>query len=168
MASRKAETETPRSSVSKARAKSTVVGMDTAFQVKVASSEPLYEALNQQIAYLMSTVTNQTNQNSSKSNGCSGSKSSNGNSKYSYPKFQKPKRDRKDMKCWGFGGSGHSWRECSTPSQENNLPFKPNNQNQNQNDGQNLKWLTGGGKQPSNPLPMMTRRNQHQWRIKAS
>ena len=34
MASRKAETETPRSSVSEARAKSAVVGMDTALQAK--------------------------------------------------------------------------------------------------------------------------------------
>ena len=42
------------------------------------------------------------------------------------------------MKCWGCGGTGHSWRECSTPRQGNNLPFKPTNQNQNQNNGQNL------------------------------
>ena len=136
MAVRKAETETPRSSVSEARTKSAVVGTDTALQVKVASSEPSYEALTQQIAYLMSAITNQTNQNSSKNNGCNGSKSSNGNGKYSSSKFQKPKRDRKDMKCWGCGGSGHSWRECSTPRQGNNLPFKPTNQVQNQNNGQ--------------------------------
>ena len=48
------------------------------------------------------------------------------------------KRDGKDMKCWGCGGRGHSWRECSTPRQGNTLPFKPTNQNQNQNTGQNL------------------------------
>ena len=43
---RTAETEIPRSSLSKARARSTVVGMDTALQVKGASSEPSYEALS--------------------------------------------------------------------------------------------------------------------------
>ena len=98
MASRKTEAKTPGSSVSETRAKSAVMGMDTASQAKGASSEPSYEALTQQIAYLMSTVTNQTNQNLSKSNGHSGSKSSSGNGKYSYSKFQEPKRDKKDMK----------------------------------------------------------------------
>ena len=81
---------------------------DTALQAKGASSEQSYEALTQQIAYLMSTVTNQTNQNLSKSNGHNDSQSSNANGKYSCTKFQKPKRDRADMKCWGSGGSGHS------------------------------------------------------------
>ena len=138
MAVRKAEAETPGSSMSKARTKSTVVGIDTALQVKVTSSDPSYKALTQQIAYLMSAITNQTNQNPSKNSGCNGSKSSNGNGKYSSTKFQRPKRDRKDMKYWGCGGSGHSWRECSTPRQGNNLPFKPTNQNQNQNKDQNL------------------------------
>ena len=47
------------------------------------------------------------------------------------------------MKCWGCGGTGHSWRECSTPRQGNNLPFKPVNQNLNQNAGQNLNGLQG-------------------------
>ena len=61
------------------------------------------------------------------------------------------------MKCWGCGGSGHSWRECSTPRQGNNLPFKPNKQNQNQNDGQFLNDQQGEKTQPSNPLPMTTR-----------
>ena len=92
-----------------------------------------------------------------KSNGRNDSKSSNGNGKYSYTKFQKPKRDRKDMKCWGCGGSGHSWRECSTPRQGYNLPFQPKNQNQNQNDGQNLNGQQGEETRPSNPLPVMTR-----------
>ena len=40
MALRRAETETPGSSVSEARTKSAVGGMDTALQVKGASSEP--------------------------------------------------------------------------------------------------------------------------------
>ena len=47
MASRKADTETLGSSVSEARDKSTVMGTDTASQVKRASSEPSYEALTQ-------------------------------------------------------------------------------------------------------------------------
>ena len=107
LASRKAETETLRSSVLEARVKSAGVGSDTALQVKGASSEPSYKALTQQIAYLMSTVTDQTNQNLSKSKEWDGSKCSNGNGTYSYNKFQKPKRDKKDMRCWGCGGSGH-------------------------------------------------------------
>ena len=68
MAARKAETETPSSNMSEARAKSTVVGTDV--QAKVASSVPPYEALTQQIDYLMSAI---TNQNSSKNNECNGS-----------------------------------------------------------------------------------------------
>ena len=86
MAVRKAETETPGSSVSEARAKSTVVGTDTALQAKVVNSDPSYEVLTQQIAYLMSAITNQTNQNLSKNNGCNGSKSSSGNGRYSSTK----------------------------------------------------------------------------------
>ena len=131
MAARKSETETPSSNMSEVRAKSTVVGTNS--QAKVASSDPPYEALTQQITYLMSAI---NNQNSSKNNECNGSKPSNGNSKFSSTKFQRPKRDRRDMKCWGCGGTGHSWRECTTPRQSNNLPFKPTNQNQNQNTGQ--------------------------------
>ena len=138
MAVRKAETKTPGSNVSKARAKSAVVG--TALQVKVASSDPLYEALTQQIAHLMSTITNQNSNKNSESNG---SKPGNGNGKFSFTRFQRPKRDRKDMKCWGCGATGHSWRECSTPRQRNNLPFKPTNQNQNQSTGQNLNIQWG-------------------------
>ena len=71
MAARKAETETPSSNVSEVRAKSTVVGTD--LQAKVASSDPPYKAHTQQIAYLMSAI---TNQNSSKNNECNGSKPS--------------------------------------------------------------------------------------------
>ena len=58
------------------------------------------------------------------------------------------------MKCWGCGGSGHRWTECSTPRQGNNLPFKPTNRNQNH--GQNLNGHQGEEMQPSNPLPVMT------------
>ena len=124
--------------MSDARAKSTVVGTD--LQAKMASSDPPYEALTQQIPYLMSAI---TNQNSRKHNEHNGSKLSNGNVKFSSTKFQRPKWDRKDMKCWGCGGPGHSWRECSTPRQGNNLPFKPTNQNQNQNTSQNLNGQWG-------------------------
>ena len=91
MAARKAETETPGSSVFEPRAKSTVVGAAAASPAKVAIFDPSYEALIQQIAYLMSVITNQTNQNLSKNNGCNGSKSSNGSGKYTSTKFQRPK-----------------------------------------------------------------------------
>ena len=67
-----------------------------------------------------------------------GSKQSNGNGNFSTTKLQRPKMDRKDMKC---RATRHSWRECSTPRQGNNHPFKPTNQNQNT--GQNLKQLMG-------------------------
>ena len=56
MAARKAETETPGSGVSDVRDKSDVVEMD--LQSKVASSEPPYEAITQQITYFMSPITN--------------------------------------------------------------------------------------------------------------
>ena len=59
MASRKAEMETLGSSVSKGRAKSAIVGANTDLAVAKASSEPSYEAITQQIAYLMSAVANQ-------------------------------------------------------------------------------------------------------------
>ena len=70
MASRKAETETHGSSVSEVRAKSAVVGADTDSQVKGASSEPSYEVITQQIAYLMSAVANQNNPSGNKKGGC--------------------------------------------------------------------------------------------------
>ena len=63
MASRKAETETPGSSASEVRAKSAVVGADTDSLVKGASSQPSYEMITQQIAYLMSAMANQTSPN---------------------------------------------------------------------------------------------------------
>ena len=74
----KAETETTGSNVHEARAKSAVVG--TELQAKVTSSNPPYEAITQQIDYLMSAI---TDQNSSKNNKCNGSKQSNGNGKFS-------------------------------------------------------------------------------------
>ena len=133
MALRKAETETLGSSVSEIRAKSIVVGTDTDSQVKGASSEPSYEVITQQKVYLMSAVTNQNNPSMNKNGGCTGVKCI-GNGKYPSTTFQRPKRDKKNMTCWGCGGSGHSWRECSTPRQRDYILFRPNNLNQNQGD----------------------------------
>ena len=56
MAVRKPETETPGSGVPEARTKSAVV--DTDLKSKVVSSDPPYKAITQQIAYLMSAITN--------------------------------------------------------------------------------------------------------------
>ena len=156
MALRKAETETLRSSVSKERAKSPVVGADTDSQVKGARSEPSYEVITQQIAYLMSAVANQTDSNVNKNCGCMGFKS-NGNGKYLSTMFQRPKKDKKNMTCWGCGSSGHSWRECSTPRQGNNLLFRPNPPSPNQGNGQNLNGQQGKETQSAYPLPAMTR-----------
>ena len=122
MALRKVETETLRSSVSEARAKSTVIGADTDSPTKGASSEPSCEVITQQIADLMSAVANQMSLNPNKNGGHKGFKSD-GNGKYPSTTFQRPKKDRKNLTCWGCGGSGHSWRECSTPRQGNNLQF---------------------------------------------
>ena len=74
MAAGKARTETPGSSVLEVRAKSAVVRTD--LQPKAASSDPTYEEITQQIAYLMSAI---TNQNPNKNNECNGSNQSNGN-----------------------------------------------------------------------------------------
>ena len=165
MASRKAETDTLRSSVSEVRAKSAVVGTDTESSEKKASSEPSYEVIMQQIAYLMSAVANQTNPNPSKTSGCTGFKS-NRNGKYPSNTFQRPKYDRKNMTCWRCGVVGHSWRECSTPRQGNNLPFRPNPSNLNPANRPKFKWPTGGGIPTSNPLPGQPGRRPHQWGIK--
>ena len=73
MASRKAEMKTLRSSVSEGRAKSAIVGANTDLAEMKASSESSYEAITQQITYLMSAVANQTNLNLTKSSGCPGS-----------------------------------------------------------------------------------------------
>ena len=67
MAARKAETETPGSSVSEVRAKSAVIGTDS--QSKMVNSDPSYEAITQQIAYLMSTITNRNTNKTNVQNG---------------------------------------------------------------------------------------------------
>ena len=134
MASRKAEMETLGSSVSKGRAKSAIVGTNTELAETKVNSEPSYEAITQQIAYLMSAVVNQVNPELTKPSGHLGFKP-NGNNKYYSNAFQRPKCDKKNMTCWGCGGTGHSWRECSTPRQGNPLPFKPTSQIQTQEEG---------------------------------
>ena len=144
MASRKAEMETLRSSVSEGRAKSAIVGANTDLAEMKASSEPSYEAITPQITYMMSAVANQTNPNPTKSSGCPGFKH-NGTDKYSSNTFQRPKCDKKNMTCWGCGGTGHSWRECSTPRQGNTLAFRPNLPNSNPGRKAKFKWPTGGG-----------------------
>ena len=120
MASRKAEMETLGSSVFKGRAKSAIVGTNTDLAEAKTSSKPSYEAITQQIAYLMSAVANQIKPEQTKSSGHLGFKS-NENNKYSSNTFQRPKHDRKNMTCWGCEGTAHSWRECSTP--DKGMPF---------------------------------------------
>ena len=105
MDARKAETETLESGASDIRAKSAVVELET--QPKAIGSESAYEAIMQQIAYLMSAITNQNASN----NGQNGARCNNGNGIFSNTKTQRPKKDQKDMHCWGCGGSGHRWRE---------------------------------------------------------
>ena len=93
----------------------------------------------------MSAITKQNTDN----NAQNGVRCNNGNVKFSNTKIQRPKRDQKDMLCRGCGGTGHGWRECLTPRQDNNLPFRLANRNLN---GQ---W--GEETQKSNPLPTTTR-----------
>ena len=102
MTSRNAETETLGSSVSKSRANSAIVGANTDLAETKAGSEPSYEAIKQQIANLMSAVTNQASPNLTKSSGHLGFKH-NGTSKYSPNTFQRTKCDKKNMICWGCG-----------------------------------------------------------------
>ena len=156
MPSRKAETETLRSGVSKVRARSAVMGADTDSADKKASSKPSYEVIMQQIAYLMSDVANQTNPNSSKTGGHTGFKP-NKIGKYPSSTFQRPKHDRKNMTCWECGGTGHSWREYSTPRQGNNLPFRPNPPISNPGNKPNLNGQQGEEIPTSNAFPVTTR-----------
>ena len=102
------ETETPGSG--EVRAKSAVADLDS--QSKIVSYDPPYEAITQQITYLMSAI---TNQNANNSNGQNGPRCNNVNEKFSNAKSQRTKKERKDMTCWGCIGTGHGWRECSTP-----------------------------------------------------
>ena len=94
MAARKAETEATGSGVSEVRAKSAVVELGT--QPKATSSEPPYEAIMQQITYLMSSITNQNASN----NGKNGARSNNGNGRFPNTK---PKGQRKIEKICFVG-----------------------------------------------------------------
>ena len=60
MATRKAETEALVGDVPEARTKSAVVEIDS--KSEGTSFDPSYEVITQQIAYLMSAITNQNNQ----------------------------------------------------------------------------------------------------------
>ena len=59
MTARKAETETSGGDVSEARAKSAMVEIDS--KSEGTSFDPSYEVITQQIAYLISIITNQNN-----------------------------------------------------------------------------------------------------------
>ena len=98
MIARKVETEKQGGSTLEARAKSAVVKLEA--QQKVASSDKMYEAITQQIAYLMSAITNQ-NLNNNRQNGPN---HTNRGGQFPNTKGQK---DRKDMICWGCRGTGH-------------------------------------------------------------
>ena len=98
MASQKAMTETPGSNVSEVRAKSAVLGIDS--KSKGASSDPSYEVITQQIAYLVSAIINQYTNNNSVGHNI-------GNGKIPNTRNQRPEQDRKDRICWGCGGIRH-------------------------------------------------------------
>ena len=74
----------------------------------------------QQIVYIMSAITNQN----ADTNGQNGPRHNSRDDKFTNTKTQRLKKDRKDMLWWGCGGTGHGWRECSTPREGNNLPFR--------------------------------------------
>ena len=58
----------------------------------------------QQIAYLMSAITNQNTSN----NGQNGVRCNQWEWEiFLITKTQRPKKDQKDMCCWGCGGTGH-------------------------------------------------------------
>ena len=78
----------------KSRAKSAVVELDT--QPNANSSEPPYEAIMQQIVYLMFAITNQNANN----NGPNGMRHNNGNGKFL---IQKPKGQREIKKICFVG-----------------------------------------------------------------
>ena len=65
----------------------------------MASSDPPYEAIMQQITYLMPMITNWNANN----NGQNGSRHNNRNGKFSNTKTQRPKKERNDMTCLGCG-----------------------------------------------------------------
>ena len=128
--------------MSKGRAKSAIVGNNTDLAESKASSKPSYEAITQQIAYLMSAVAKQVMPELTHPSRHPGFKPNETN-KYSSNAFQRPKHNQKNMTCWGCGGTGHCWRECSTPCQGNTLPFRPNFSNTNPARRQNVNGQQG-------------------------
>ena len=78
--------------VSENSAKSAMAGNNTDLAESKASSEPSYEAITQQLAYIMSAVAKQVMPEPTKPSGCLGFKSNETN-KYSSNAFQKPKCD---------------------------------------------------------------------------
>ena len=96
MAARRAESETPGSRASEVRAKSAVVKMG--IQSKATSFKPPYQAIMQQIAYLISTITNQNASN----NGQNGARHNDGNGKFPNTKTQRQKKDRKRYALLGM------------------------------------------------------------------
>ena len=135
---------------------SAIAGTNTDLAESKASSEPSYKAITQQIAYLMSAVAKHVMPEPTKASGHLGFKSNETN-KYSSNASQRLKCDQKNMTCWGCGGTGHSWRECSTPRQGNTLPFRPNFLNANPIRRKNLNAQQREQNQSSNPLPVTTR-----------
>ena len=134
--------------VSEGRAKSAIAGNNTNLAKSKASSEPSYEAITQQIAYFMSAVAKQVMPEPTNPSGCLGFKPNETNN-YSSNASQRPKRDQKNMTCWRCGGTGHSWRECSTPRQGNTLPFRPKFLNMNPVRRQNLNGHQGRKTNPA-------------------
>ena len=94
MAARKVKSETPGSGASEIRAKPAVVELGT--QPKATSSKPPYKAIMQEIAYIMSAITNQNVSN----NGQNGARCNNGNR--TFPNT-KPKGQRKIKKICFVG-----------------------------------------------------------------
>ena len=142
MASRKAETETLGSSVSEVRAKSAIVQANAHLAETKASSEPSYEAITQQITYLMSAIVNQTNPNLTKSSGHPGFKH-NGNGQYSPKTFQRPKCDKRNMTCGDVGEPDIVGENAPLP--DKGIPFLsgPTSQTRTQEEGQhNLPILS--------------------------
>ena len=123
MAARKAKTETPGSGASHVRANLAVVELGA--QPKATSSKPHVRQLCNRLcpscpllpirmqAIMVKMVQDVT--------------MGMGNFLIQKPKGQR--KTQKDILCWGYGGTGHGWGECSTRTQGNNLPFKLANRN---------------------------------------
>ena len=147
--------ETLGSGMSKGRARSAIVGTNTDLAESKASSEPSYEAIIQQIAFLMSAVANLVMPKLTKPNGHLGSKPN----KCSSNTSQRSKCDQKNMTCWGCGVPDIAGENVSLPDKGNTLPFRPNFLNMNPVRRQNLNGQQGVENQSSNPLSVTAREN---------